>query len=465
MSNIEISSAGRGGDEQDPRLPPLERQIAMHILHRIGEAGQPPEFGVEYINVGNESYLRVLEHEYFGNQLRIGASFKLVQGYFGGGKTHFLYNVREMAWRHGFVTAVIELSPAECPYDDAFKVYRAVARRIAMRPRGVLDAPHYGIADLVRSLVDDRLEHAEKALHEQAVDDPAAEARRAVGHWLRRTVGRAPCESHSYRQAVTSLALAYLDGSYTLEQTLEAWLLGEPVPPSELREAGVYEQLGKANGFTMLRCLTQMVVAMGFPGTALLFDEVDRNLSVSARRSHIIGDNLRQVIDLCGRHQLPNTLFLYAVPPEFMRNVVPDYPALYQRLKSPVPLSVRSPQAVLIDLERLDLEPTELLTRLGERLIHVFEVARECQFDRELQRNNAATLARACADAYFEVNHRRLFVKAWVDFLYRQLVDGEVELTTTTAEELIMVGHGVLMGTPAGGGTASTTADDDFIDF
>ena len=82
-----------------------QRQIASHILQRLGEGGQPPEVGVELINVGNESYLKVLEHEYFGNQLRIGSSFKLVQGYFGGGKTHFLHCVRDMAWRHGFVTA------------------------------------------------------------------------------------------------------------------------------------------------------------------------------------------------------------------------------------------------------------------------------------------------------------------------------------------------------------------------
>jgi len=52
-------------------------------------------------------------------------------------------------------------------------------------------------------------------------------------------------------------------------------------------------------------------------------------------------------------------------------NAVPDYPALYQRLKTPLALSVRSPQAVLIDLERLDLEPVELLGQLGE-LAHQF---------------------------------------------------------------------------------------------
>jgi hypothetical protein len=40
---------------------------------------------------------------------------------------------------------------------------------------------------------------------------------------------------------------------------------------------------------------------------------------------------------------------------------------------------------------------------------------------------NARTLAQAAVDAFFEVNHRRLFVKAWVDTLNRQMVDGEAD--------------------------------------
>ncbi|MFT5430313.1 MAG: hypothetical protein ACI9OJ_000987 [Myxococcota bacterium] len=68
----------------------VARHIAQHVLQRLGEGGQPPDQGVLNINVGNESYLSVLRREYFENLLRLGASFKRVQGYFGGGKTHFL---------------------------------------------------------------------------------------------------------------------------------------------------------------------------------------------------------------------------------------------------------------------------------------------------------------------------------------------------------------------------------------
>jgi hypothetical protein len=439
----------------------LSVDLARHILQRLGEGGQPPEFGVGHINVGNDSYLRVLEHEYFDGLLRVGASFKLVQGYFGAGKTHFLHCVRELAWRYGFLTAQVELSPAECPYDDSLKVYRAVARRIAMRPSGPLAAPNYGLADLIRNHLDEQLDRAVAAAAE-GVSDPESAARKEVRRWLQRSVGRAPCESHSYRQAVVELGLAYLAEDRSKERLLEAWLVGEAVPPKEMRAFGIYEQLDKSNGFTMLRCLTQMAVALGFPGTALLFDEVDRNLSVSARRSHAIGDNLRQVIDLCGRHQLPNTFFLYAVPPEFMRNVVPDYPALYQRLRSPMPLSVRSPQAVLIDLERLDLEPVELLTKVGGKVVEVFEVARAVELDHALQAKNARNLAQAATEAFFEVNHRRLFVKTWVDFLHGQLVDGERRLGEAGARELIEAGHGAIN---FGAGVAPAKDDDDFDDF
>jgi hypothetical protein len=71
---------------------PLDPRLARDILARVGEAGQPPEVGIEHLNIGNESLLKVLEQEYIGPIAHDhrGSTFKLVQAYFGGGKTHFL---------------------------------------------------------------------------------------------------------------------------------------------------------------------------------------------------------------------------------------------------------------------------------------------------------------------------------------------------------------------------------------
>ena len=60
---------------------PLTPALAGRILARIGESGQPPEVGVEHLNVGNESLLGVLDSEYLEpiSATRRGSTFKLVQ--------------------------------------------------------------------------------------------------------------------------------------------------------------------------------------------------------------------------------------------------------------------------------------------------------------------------------------------------------------------------------------------------
>ena len=81
----------------------LDRVQARRILSQMGENGKPPELGISYVNAGNESYLGVIESAYLQDLIIAaeGSSFKLVQGTYGSGKTHFLYCVRDMAQRRG----------------------------------------------------------------------------------------------------------------------------------------------------------------------------------------------------------------------------------------------------------------------------------------------------------------------------------------------------------------------------
>ncbi|MCP4677063.1 MAG: hypothetical protein GY854_16420 [Deltaproteobacteria bacterium] len=406
----------------DPSIS-LSSDLAMHILQRVGEAGQPPEQGISHLNVGNESYLGILEKEYL-NRLKHnprGSSFKLVQGYYGGGKTHFLYCVRDLAWRHGFPTALVNLSPRECPYDDPVKVYSAVASCLSGPPVERGAEPTRSLPDLLRDVIDDHL---------------ASSGEERTLTWIRRSASRIAVESHSFRKAAAEFMSAYLEGRRDEEAVLEPWLLGEPVPLAETRPLGIYEAMEPSTGFKMLRSLTQVISGIGLPGVVLLFDEVDRNMSLTAKKMHAVGDNLRQVVDLCGQARLPATLFLYAVPPEFLRNVVPEYPALDQRLKSPVSLSVRSPQAAVIDLEYLDMEPATLLAGIGGKLLDIFKVAFAWEADPSVQKHNLTMVSGTMASYTFEVSHRRLFVKSYVDFLHGQRSDGQRRITEEDAASL-----------------------------
>lgn len=411
----------------------LTRAIASHIVARMGEAGQPPDQGITHVNVGNESYLEILATDYLDRLLAgaRGSAFKLVQGYYGGGKTHFLYCVRDLAWERGFVTSLVSLSPQECPYEDPLKVYKAVVTQLTSPPPGPGVEPTRGLPDVLRDFADDLQER-------QGAEEAQA--------WIKKTAMRVPVDNHSFRRAAASFLQAVLAGDLEGEAVLEAWLRGDTVPRIELRRFGIYESIESGNAFVTLRSLCQLLVGYGYPGLVLMFDEVDRNLSLTSKRIAALGDNLRQVIDLCGAAQLPGVLFLYAVPPEFLRLVVPEYPALDQRLSSPLPLQRRSPQSPLIDLENLDMEPEQLLSAIGSRLLKIFTTAEDWTATEAIQQGNLQALARASARYSFEVGHRRLFVKTWIAFLYQQKSSGESWLSDEAAEGLLSTGFA-----PAGG--------------
>jgi hypothetical protein len=418
----------------------LDAALAGHILARMGEAGQPPEHGIRHVNVGNEHFLEILRVEYLDRLLSQsrGSAFKLVQGYYGGGKTHFLYCVRDLAWEKGFLTALVSLSPQECPYEDPYLVYRAVAGQVAAAPAGPGLEPTRGIADVLRDLVEEVL-----------LPLPAAER----AHWLSRSALRFPVDSHSYRRAAAEFLRCVVEEDREGELILEAWLRGDAVPRSDLRRFGIFETIERANSFQALRSLCQVLVGYGFPGLVLMFDEADRNLSISSRRIQALGDNLRQVIDLCGASQLPGVLFLYAVPPEFLRLVVPEYPALDQRLRSPVPMSRHSPQAALIDLEQMSLGTESLLEGIGTKLLAVFKAAYDWEPTLAIQQGNLQALARASARFSLEIGHRRHFVKTWVAFLQQQRLRGESWLSDEGAEALLSQGF-----------LAASSDDQDFSD-
>lgn len=417
----------------------LTPRLARHIIQRVGEAGQPPDFGLSWINVGNQHYLDILAKEYLDRLLdgNRGSAFKLVQAYYGGGKTHFLHCVRDIAWQRGFLCSLVQLSPQECPYEDPLKVYRAVVGQLTSPPPAPGETATRGLGDLLRDFADGLAQR-------QNMEERQ--------NWLKRVGRKVQVDSVSYRRAVGAFLQCCWDGDQQGEALLESWLRADPVPRQELKAYGIYEVIDGNNAFASLRSLCQTLTGFGYPGLVLMFDEVDRNLSLNSRRIAALGDNLRQVIDLCGSAQLPGVLFLYAVPPEFLRLVVPEYPALDQRLRSPLPLSRISPQSTLIDLEKLELKPEELLVAIGTKLLKVFEQAQGWTATEAIQQGNLQALAKACAQYSFEVGHRRTFVKSWVGFLHQQQQNGESWMSEEMAENLLT--HGVV----------SADASHDFLD-
>jgi P-loop Domain of unknown function (DUF2791) len=413
-----------------PRPPEeLTPRRARKMLAQMGENGTPPELGISHVNVGNESYLHILDRSYIHDLIceDEGSSFKLVQGTYGAGKTHFLYCVRDLAWRRNLLAAFVTISPKECPLNKPLGVYRAVAQQLEL-------AREHEDSDSTRG-VDDILRHRAETVVEDLGREEAL-------RWVESSLARAPLARHSFREAAVRYLRSVIEGEGEDRRVrLAAWLRGEPIPASEAKAEGLYEMPSNENGFAMLRSLVQAVSRLGFEGTVLLLDEAERRLSVDGRRTKAHNetvDHLRELVDLCGRSELPRLLLLYAVTPAFAQNVLPAYPALQQRLGWPVQyLSAHNPKAPLIDLEALDLEPVGLLTEVGKRLVRVACLAYAWEPTERVLLRNLGQLVETVTEEQLEVSHRRLFVKIWIRLLDELRLGGERDLAGDEVKALV----------------------------
>jgi hypothetical protein len=409
---------------------PLTRSLARQIIETLGSYGTPPPKGVQYFNIGNLSLLDALDEYYLSSYLQDGgATYKMVVGDYGSGKSHFLYCLRDRAWSRGFAVAKVDLSPVETPYNDQRLVYAAVARNLIWHEADEEISDETG---LTRFLEGSLLRIVGEPLSLETLNHP-----NYVG--LVDTLEAANIDSLAYKQAVLSYCDALIREQDERIEALTRWLMGANTTPDDtriLRDAGVTGKITRPNAFRMLRSLVETIRALSYSGLILLFDEVDRMASIGGKAEKLATDNLREVIDRC-RDELPGAMFVYAVPPQFMNDIVPRYPALQQRVRAPGRFSRANHFSPQISLDHLDLDENDLMVAIGEKLLPIYALAFDAVLDRKTQYANAAILANVARDVFLDISHRRLFVKAFVTELARQHAGQEHVLSEEEALAII----------------------------
>ncbi len=411
-----------------------EPRLARQIIEVLGQSGTPLSKGVSYYNVGNDSLLNTIDTHYLGSFLADGgAIFKLVVGDYGSGKSHFLYCVRDRAWQRNFAVSKVDLSPKESPYDDQRLVYAAVASNIIWHELGSQSEDEKGLTRFLEGTL-------RRLVHPHGLDlEDAGAAEIPDVRALLQTLAATPVDSLSYHKAVMGYFHALLRGQELRQESLQRWLYGEALTPEDMRDLrliGVTEKINKNNAFKMLRSLCQVVRAIGYTGLILLFDEGDRMMSVGGKSEKVATDNLREVIDRC-REDLPGAMFMYAVPPAFVYDIVPKYPALQQRIQTPGYFARSNPFSPQINLDQLDIPDEQLLPEIGYRLLAIFEIAYDIKLDPDIQSQNIALLSEVACHSYLAISHRRLFVKTLVTEWFRQKEQGELVINTDYAEAAI----------------------------
>ncbi|MCP4418833.1 MAG: hypothetical protein GY805_19630 [Chloroflexi bacterium] len=411
----------------------ISRPLARKIIETLGSFGTPPTDGIQHFNVGNQSLLDALDEFYLSSYLQDGgAAYKMVVGDYGAGKSHFLYCLRDIGWKRNFAVVKVDLSPTETPYNDQKLVYQAVANNIIWHEAAEGVSDESGLMRFLEGTLE-RITGSEISL--DTLSNP-------LYRGLVDTLEMATVDSPAYQTAV----LAYFDALIRQQEerldSLSRWLMGEKTSPADtkiLREVGVTGKIFRTNAFRMLRSLCQMIRALSYSGLILLFDEVDRMASVGGKAEKLATDTLREVIDRT-REDLPGAMFIYAVPPQFINDIVPKYPALQQRVRAPGRFSRINHFSPIISLDHLDLNEDDLMMAIADKLIPIYEIAFDAQLDHKTQRANAVILANVARDVFLDVSHRRLFVKSFVTELSRQQY-GEEHLITEPEATAILRGQ------------------------
>ena len=382
----------------------LDSNIARTIIEIVGGSGNPPEYGFQFFTAGLDVYLNTIDEEYLRSFIRDGGSaFKMVIGIYGEGKTHFLYSVRELAWRYNYITSYITLSPEETPFHKLEQVYKAIVTNLVypQTPEELLSGYDKGIEAVTKKWYSDKYQEFSEKLPEDAIMREIHTHVSSLG----------PYESISFRNAVKEALIALADKREDDFSLIMQWLKGENPPKNTLKNFRIFEKIDKSTAFRMIRSLVQWLREIGYSGLIVLMDEAEQTSSMCSKQKSILLNNLRELIDECGHINFRNTMWFYAVPDEnFLEGRSQIYEALRQRLSTVFDTEI-NPSGIKIYLDRIPGEPIELLQEIGRKLARIFEKAYNVKFeDRELDKT-IENFAKYALERKLETGYKRLFIQ------------------------------------------------------
>jgi len=385
---------------------------ARRIIENVGNSGTPPEWGVQLFTVGLDPYLNMIQSEYLEKFIKEegGASFKMVVGAYGGGKTHFLYNIRDLAWRENYLVSYSSLSPEETPFHKLHLVYRSIVRNLSYPASGNPLEKGYdrGIAAFIQSWFDGLSQSLRK-------DHPDADPETWDALLRKRlTADLAGLENTNFANALRGSAIALAAGQDQAFADVLQWLQVEGYDREVHRRMGILHEIDRSNAFSMIRSLIQWIRIAGYAGLIILFDEAEQLPSLGTRQKDLMLSNLREIIDACGHIAFRHVMIFYAVPSEnFFEGRSNIYEALKQRIATV--FDFLNPSGVRIKLENLDVTPVEALVQIGVKLSKIYQAAYDMTFEEEPLVSAVSLLANKAYEMRFgDIGYKRLFVQGTI---------------------------------------------------
>lgn len=413
----------------------LTARQARHIIEVVGASGTPPEWGFQFFSAGLDGYLKVIEDDYLKSFIHEGgSSFKVVVGTYGGGKTHFLYSIRELAWRHDYLVTYCPLSADSSPFHRLDMVYKSIAVNLMrpLTPDELLTGGERGLGAFIKTVYADM----KAALSEELSGEALEERIRAVAADSVRG-----CENPNFGKAVRLAIEALSTGNRDQFDTMLQYLTVDGWDRSAHKSTGVLQPIERSQAFATIRSLVTWVRNLRFKGIIILFDEAEQAGAMTSRQKEMMLANLREMVDQCGASAFANTMVFYAIPNEqfLTEGRSPAYEALRQRIQTV--FDYTNPTGVKIRLDRITRDPKTLMMDIGRKLCRVYETAYSIEIPPEKSREIVRVLSEATAErAFGDIGYKRLFVQAVVRALHAVRFQPELTIDDEFAGRMLSPG-------------------------
>jgi len=249
----------------------IPKRMTTAILQSLG-AGVVPRTGLEHIAVGRKQEISTLLDDLDNIVAEGGASFRLILGRYGSGKSFLVQLIRNYAIQRNFVVADADLSPVTRltgTQGQGLNLYRELLNTLATRARPSGNAFQ---AILERWINDIQNE----VMQTRSIGPTDPGFSRAVEQRIHATINEMEGMVHGFDFA--TVINAYWTGHQTGDEDRKSaalrWLRGEFNTKSEARQAlGVRVIIDDGSWYEYIKLLARFVRDIGYKGLVIFIDE------------------------------------------------------------------------------------------------------------------------------------------------------------------------------------------------
>lgn len=260
----------------------IPKRITTAILNSLA-AGVVPRIGLEYIAVGRNAEIKALLQD-LHNVAAGGASFRIIVGRYGSGKSFLLQLIRNYAMDQGFVVVDADLSPERRltgTQRQGVATYRELMKNMATKAR-----PDGGAlaAVLERWIAAVQLQVSQE--EGLAPADPAWLD--AVERRIMQVVGEMEGLVHGFDFAavLSSYWRGHRLGDEQQKDWALRWLRGEFATKTDARRAlGVRVIVDDDSWYDYIKLMAQFVTSIGYQGLIVILDEMVNLYKISHSRA------------------------------------------------------------------------------------------------------------------------------------------------------------------------------------